>query len=170
MESGFLKAENEDSKDLELYGLTKDCDALLSGIDFSSFCFTQEKNPSYRTGDMSFSENRCQITLADGKIELSIIFKDYSGNSPDEIKMRNAAEKEAFLLTNKMEFKKSKNIEKLGDYAVINEGHLSNPNLKRLSLRKNNLGIYLETDIGFCSSSDKELEKMGRLILESIIK
>ncbi|MFI8380298.1 hypothetical protein [Leeuwenhoekiella sp. NPDC079379] len=160
--------ENSTAKDSKLYSLTTSCPDLIKAIDFSSLCFTDEKNPPYTTGDMSSMNNRCQITLADGELVLGILFKDYSGLDSEEIQMRNEAEKQAFMQMNKMEFKNAKVLKNLGDYAILNEAYLNDPDLKRLSIRLNNLSITIETNKNFCTGSNEELEKMGKLVLESI--
>ncbi|WP_028375069.1 hypothetical protein [Leeuwenhoekiella sp. MAR_2009_132] len=160
--------QTSSAKDSKLYSLTTSCPDMINAIDFSTLCFTDEKNPPYTTGDMSSMNNRCQITLADGALELGILFKDYSGLNSEEIQMRNEAEKQAFMQMNKMEFKNAKSIKNLGDYAILNEAYLNDPDLKRLSIRLNNISIVIESNKNFCAGSDEELEKMGKLVLASI--
>jgi hypothetical protein len=162
------QVENIITSKAKVYTLIQSCPELFKGMDFSDMCFTNQKTPTYKTGDMAFTKNRCQFTLADGELEFAVVIKDYTGLDPEEIEMRNAAEKQAFMQMNKMEFKLAKPIDNLGDYAVLNEAHISDPNTKRLSIRQNNILIYIEAHKDFCSGSDEDLEKMGRMVLKSV--
>lgn len=162
------KAINTDNT--KIYSLIKDCPETFKKINFSSLCFTDENTPIYKTGDMSFMKNRCQYTLADGQIELAIVFKDYSNTKSEEVNDRLNAEKKAYMMTEKMMYKKNEIVEDFNYYAVISENSLSNPNVKKLTILFNNIAIYIETDKNNCTAKDDELLKMGQLVLESIIE
>ncbi|TVZ15505.1 hypothetical protein [Maribacter sp. MAR_2009_72] len=169
-----LLIENDDrvtnTDNPTIYSLKEDCPETFKKINFSSLCFTDENTPVYKTGDMSFTKNRCQFTLADGQVELGIVFKDYSNTKPEETNDRLNSEKQAYIMTEKMMFKNNKIVEDFKYYAVISENNLSNPEVKKLTILFNNIAIYIETNKNYCVAKDNELLNMGQLVLESIIE
>lgn len=158
------------TENTKIYSLKEDCPEAFKKINFSSLCFTNENTPVYKTGDMSFMKNRCQYTLADGQIELGIVFKDYSNTKSEEVNDRLNSEKQAYMMNEKMMYKNNKIIEGFKYYAVISENSLSNPNVKKLTILFNNIAIYIETNKNYCTAKDDELLNMGQLVLESILE
>ncbi|MBL4593217.1 MAG: hypothetical protein JKX68_05295 [Flavobacteriales bacterium] len=152
----------------KVYVINGDCDSFIKGIDFSSSCFTEKQHPEYKN-DMSV-KGRCQYQFSDDKICVVIVHKDYSTYDSEKIEMDKLLTQGAFQKTGKRLYAKTKQIDNLGDDAYIGYESIGSGNDTKLAIILSNVSVSINVENESCLSSDDELLKFGKLIIEQIKK
>ncbi|PRP66370.1 hypothetical protein [Nonlabens agnitus] len=162
--------ENSSSEVAKVYTFNQDCKATIENMDFSSLCFSDEKTPAYKIGEMSNFGNRCQFELADGQLRFALVYRDYSEVAPDEVAMANQAFQQSHQKTAEMMYKKLNSVKDLGDYAFIGADSIDNSDEKVLEILVSNVLISIAADPEYCGFSDEELIKLGRILTAYVKK
>jgi len=158
------------------------CDDCIKSIDFSSFCFTTKKIPKYRL--VRDAERNCQYQIFDNKgyqnIDFSIAFADFQkpfGEEPQPELAKSIFVK-AFSRTKSRRLGGStaKDISGLGDEAYIGYNRSQDNKEQYLGVRIGNVSFTFifkhgkEMSQQSCMEAEKDLIKIGRLVIESLTK
>jgi len=131
----------------EIYALNGTCEDFIKSLDFSSFCFSDNKTPKYRL--VQSTETNCQFEFFDlndyQNIHLSIAFANF--NKP----MGNEAQPELRKIIFMKSFEKNKRqrmlsseakaIANLGDDAYIGYNQSQSHKEQYLGVRKGNVSF-----------------------------
>ena len=163
-------SKNENSR--VIYERNGDCDTFIQGIDFSSLCVTSNKLLEYEVEFPSKIRCQYQILKDDWKQETHFVitWKDYANYSKEKMEMDQLLTKNAFQKTGKRLYEKTKKIDNLGDDAYIGYEEIDGSQDKHLAINLNNVTVRISTNWidDNCLSSDDELLKLGRLIIDRI--
>lgn len=158
----------------KIYNLKGDCDSFIQGIDFSSLCVTEQKQLEYEVENSSGIRCQYEILKDNWKEETHFVitWKDYANYETEKIEMDQLLTKNSFQKTGKRLYKKTKKIANLGDDAYIGYEEIGGGSDKNLSIILYNVAVSIKTNTSAenCLSSDDELLKLGKLIIDKIKK
>ena len=164
-EKDVSEEKNQNKKE---YTLNSDCKALFKSIDFSSFCFSENKTPKFEVGNNYGVSSRCQYRVYSDKGNFDFLI--LISTSPDKFKeliTRIELNKKVLKSTG---FNKITDLKNLGDSAYI--AYNEESQIKEIHVVSNNLTIKVElSNIDkhkSCLYEDTELERLIKLILESL--
>lgn len=157
-----------------IYSRDGDCDSFIKGIDFSSLCVTEEAELAYEIENSS--DIRCQYRILkenwQEETHFVITWKDYASYDAEKIEMDQLLTTVAFQKTGARLYPETKKINDLGDDAYIGYEEQDGSQEKHLAIILNNVSINISTNWidENCLSTDAELLKLGRLIIDKIKK
>jgi len=162
------KSSRKNSQNTQKHVLGSDCKAFFESIDFSSFCFSNNKTPKFEVGKNYGVTSRCQYRVSSDKGNFDFLI--LISTSPD--KFKNVITR--FDLNKKtlksMGYKSIKEFNGLGDQAYI--AYNEESQIKELHLVSNNVTIKIELSRinkhKSCLYLDLELKQLVRVILESL--
>jgi len=164
-EKDVSEEENQNKKE---YTINSDCKAFFESIDFSSFCFSEDKTPKFDIGNNYGVSSRCQYRVYSDKGNFDFLI--LVSTSPDKFKdliTRFELNKKVLKSTG---FNKITDLNNIGDGAYIAYNEQSQ--IKEIHLVSNNLTIKVELldveKLKSCLYENTELERLVKLILESV--
>lgn len=167
-EEGTEQIQKKNNDTDIIYSLKGDCESFYKTIDYSSLCFSEK---DYDENNINTNAiGRCQFDFLEGQIKVSIIHKDYANFDSEKIEMDKLLTKGAFQKTAKRLYKSTKQIDELGDDAFIAYQSIPNGDDVKLGILLNNVTVSIIVEKKSCASSDDELIKFGKLIIEQIKK
>ncbi len=162
------KVSEKTIQNTKKYELNSDCKVFFESIDFSSFCFSNDKTPKFEVGNNYGISSRCQYRIYSDKNNFDFLL--LVSTSTDEFEMimtRFDVNKKTLKLTG---FNNINDISDLGDHAYIalNESN----HTKEIHVISGNLAIKIElSNIDkhkSCLYEDAELKRVVSAILKSL--
>jgi len=177
--SSVVEEEQMDVTD-ELYSLNGTCEDFIRRLDFSSFCFSENKTPKYRL--VQNNETNCQFELYDlnnyQNIHLTIAFADFYKPMGNEVQpeLRKNIFMKLFEKNKRQRMLPAEAIEisNLGDDAYIGYNQSQSHKEQYLGVRKGNVSFTFVFEHGktkanqSCVSSKEDIVKIGKLVLASL--
>lgn len=151
------------------------CNSFFESIDFSSLCASETHTPEYQLKSPD-SGNICKYDISFSETDNLVLFISYVDYNGGGFSGRDKPEKVKKLMQQSFT-KRKKNTNRYTNYEDVNIGDeayfASNKasNLKSLHIRLSNVEVYIEVNDGNSSScivSDKELLKLGNLVISNI--
>ena len=179
VDSSASVSEGNDSEPLSktkntavIYKRDGGCDTFMQSIDFSSLCLTDEKQLDFYIE--TWTEFTCQHLILDDNREqvtsIVVSYTDYNSSETEKMERDQLNAKSQLLRSAKYLFKSSMLIDNLGDGAYIGTSAAGGGNVKVMKILLNNVTVLVKT-LNLeenCLSTDEELIKLGRLILDRI--
>ncbi|MBL4594495.1 MAG: hypothetical protein JKX68_11875 [Flavobacteriales bacterium] len=165
IETDLSGKNNQNKKE---YIPNSDCKALFESIDFSSFCFSEDKTPKFEVSNNYGVSSRCQYKVYSDKDNFD--FQILISTSADKFKEIITKIELNKKVLKSIGFNKITNLKNLGDNAYI--AYNEDSQIKKIHITSNNMTIKIElSDIDkhkSCLFKDKELERLVKVILESL--
>jgi hypothetical protein len=170
----LLSCNKVTKKDLSIkpnknnYILDTDCKAFFESMDFSSFCFSNNKTPKFEVGQNYGMTSRCQYRIYSDKGNFDFLL--LISTAPDKFKNIITKLDLNLKVLKSTGYNKIEEFNDLGNRAYI--AYNEESQTKELHLVSNNLTIKLELSKinkhESCLYKDIELKKLAKFILKSI--
>jgi hypothetical protein len=158
--------DTPESSKVKKHTINSDCKAYFEAIDFSSFCFSNNKTPKFEVGSNYGISSRCQFRVYSDEDNFDfLLLISTSTENLEKIKTIYDANKKSLKL---MGYGEINDLNDLGDYAYI--AYSEDNKTKEIHVISGNATIKVElsdTDES-CLYQDSELKELAKFILATL--